>query len=104
MMAIRKRPRITGQPLDRIIPTPRRAPVAASLFISGCSRAPAQDVLGSFFPAWMLCALLGILFAVLLRQALVLVGIHEHVLFPLLTYAACAAIGTMLTWLVWFGH
>jgi len=25
------------------------------LFLIGCSRAPSFDILGSFFPAWLLC-------------------------------------------------
>ena len=82
----------------------RRALVTTPLLISGCSEAPTQNIVGSFFPAWLLCSLLGIILAIVLRQALVLAGIHEYVLFPLAVYAACAAIGTMSTWLVWFGH
>ena len=74
------------------------------LLVSACSAAPSQDILGSFFPSWMLCGVIGILAAVLLRQALVFAGIDQHVVLPLLTYAAVAGAVTMLIWLVWFGH
>ena len=78
--------------------------VAVTLAVSGCSRAPTLDLLGSYFPAWMLCAVAGMLAAVIIRQILVLVGIHEYVLAPLLTYTAFAVSAALLLWLFWFGH
>ena len=74
------------------------------LLVSACSAAPSQDILGSFFPSWMLCGAIGILASMLLRQALVFAGIDQHVFFPLLTYVAVGGAVTMLVWLVWFGH
>ena len=56
--------------------------VAITLAVSGCSHAPTMDLLGSYFPAWMLCAVIGILAAVIIRQILVLAGIHEYVVAP----------------------
>ena len=77
---------------------------AIALPIAGCSRSPTLDLLGSFFPAWMLCAALGILAAVIVRQLLAVSGINEYVVAPLLTYAALAVFATLLAWLLWFGH
>ena len=77
---------------------------AVILALSGCSRAPTLDLLGSYFPAWMLCAVAGILAAVIIRQILVLVGIHEYVIVPVLTYAGFAVSAALLLWLFWFGH
>ena len=34
---------------------------AASLSLAGCARAPAFDVIGSFFPAWLVCLIAAIL-------------------------------------------
>jgi len=65
---------------------------------------PTLDLFGSYFPAWMLCAVVGILTAVIIRQALVVSGIGEYVIAPLLTYAGLAISATLLVWLVWFGH
>ena len=78
--------------------------VAATLTLSGCSHAPTLDLLGSYFPAWMLCAVAGILAAVIIRQILALAGIHEYVLVPLLTYTGYAVSAALLLWLFWFGH
>ena len=78
--------------------------VAVTLAVSGCSHAPTLDLLGSYFPAWMLCAVAGILAAVIIRQFLTLAGIHEFVLVPLLTYTGFAVSVALLLWLFWFGH
>jgi len=73
------------------------------MFISG-PHSPTLDLFGSYFPAWMLCAVVGILTAVIIRQALVVSGIGEYVIAPLLTYVGLAISATLLVWLVWFGH
>ena len=65
---------------------------------------PSLDLLGSYFPAWMLCAAAGIFAAVIVRQVLSIVGIADYVVAPLLTYAALAVSATLLSWLLWFGH
>ena len=82
----------------------RRTVLSLPLWITGCSAAPAQDVLGSFFPAWMLCAAIGILAAVVLRIMLTWVGIAESVPVPPVTYIILATAMTLLVWLLWFGH
>ena len=78
--------------------------LSLTLWITGCSAAPAQDLLGSFFPAWMLCAVIGVLAAVVLRLMLTWVGIAEDVPMPSLTYVVLATALTLLVWLLWFGH
>ncbi|MBV8122366.1 MAG: hypothetical protein JO081_20800, partial [Alphaproteobacteria bacterium] len=61
-------------------------------------------ILGSFFPAWMLCAAGGIVIAVLLRQVLRAAGVNQYLIAPPLTYLSIAVAGTLLVWLLWFGH
>jgi len=78
--------------------------VAIALAVSGCSYSPTLNLLGSYFPAWMLCAVLGIGAAVIIRQILGVTGINDYVVAPLLTYAALAVSATLLAWLFWFGH
>jgi YtcA family len=78
--------------------------VAIALAVSGCNYAPTMDLFGSYFPAWMLCAALGIVTAIIIRQILALMGINDYVVAPLLTYAALAVSATLLAWLLWFGH
>jgi hypothetical protein len=68
--------------------------------LSGCSRAPSVDVLGSFFPAWLLCFTVAIVLTALVQLALV--RLRVKVALPLLTYPSLAALFTFLLWLVFF--
>ena len=78
--------------------------VAIALPVAACSYSPTMDLLGSYFPAWMLCAVIGIVAAVIIRQILAVAGINDYVVAPLLTYTALAVSATLLAWLLWFGH
>jgi hypothetical protein len=78
--------------------------IAIALPVAGCSYAPTMDLFGSYFPAWMLCAVVGIVAAVIIRQILAVAGINDYIVAPLLTYAAFAVSPTLLIWLLWFGH
>ena len=78
--------------------------VAIGLPVAACNYAPTMDLLGSYFPAWMLCAVIGIVAAVIIRQILAVAGINDYVVAPLLTYAALAVSATLIAWLLWFGH
>jgi hypothetical protein len=78
--------------------------VAIALPVAGCSYSPTLNLLGSYFPAWMLCATVGIVAAVIIRQILAVAGINDYVVAPLLTYAGLAVSATLLVWLLWFGH
>ncbi len=78
--------------------------VPALLCPAGCSQSPSQDIMGSFFPAWMLCGVIGIAAAILCRVVLGAVRLHEHVLAPTLAYLAVTTAVTLVSWLTWFGH
>jgi hypothetical protein len=78
--------------------------IAIALPVAACNSAPTMDLFGSFFPAWMLCAAVGIVAAIIIRQILAVAGITDYVVAPLLTYAGLAVSATLLTWLLWFGH
>ena len=78
--------------------------VAVALVTAGCSHAPTMNLFGSYFPAWMLCAAVGIVTTVIIWRILAMAGIHEYVIAPLLTYTGLALSATLLSWLLWFGH
>src|SRR5438105_1444382 len=87
----------------------RRGPLslwraAIALPVAACNYAPTMNLFGSYFPAWMLCAALGIVATVIIRQILAAAGINDYVVAPLLTYAGLAVSATLLAWLLWFGH
>jgi len=70
------------------------------LLASGCSRAPSFDIIGSFFPAWLICLVIGILLAALGRWLLLRQQIA--VVWPILVYPSLAALFTFLFWLMFF--
>jgi YtcA family len=72
--------------------------------LAGCSASPAQDLLGAFFPAWMLCAGVGILSTVLLRQIICMLGIATYLVAAPVTYLSFAISGTLIAWLFWFAR
>lgn len=73
-----------------------------ALLLCGCARAPAFSIMGSYFPAWMLCAIAGIVLAVLLRLVVVRLKLEEYAWPTVLTYPCAAAFFTFLLWLLLF--
>jgi hypothetical protein len=69
--------------------------------LTACNRAPTFDILGSLFPAWLVCLTLGILLAVLARW--ILVRQRVRILWPVLVYPSLAALFTFMSWLLFFG-
>ena len=68
--------------------------------VTGCSRAPTFDIVGSFFPAWLVCLVIGILLTALARWLLLRQQIP--VVWPVLVYPSLAALFTFLFWLTFF--
>jgi hypothetical protein len=70
------------------------------LLLESCSRAPSVDVLGSFFPAWLVCLVPAILLTALARMALL--RLRMNVAFPILVHLSLAALFTFALWLIFF--
>jgi hypothetical protein len=78
----------------------KHALLVAALFGEGCSRAPSFDILGSFFPAWLLCLVFSIPPTFLARWLLLRIGIP--IVFPVLVYPSLTALFTFALWLAFF--
>lgn len=63
---------------------------------------PTLDVLGSYFPAWMVCIVLGIFLTVITRQFLIGLKLNGHLRLPGLVYISMMILWTMAVWLVCF--
>jgi hypothetical protein len=74
--------------------------VATQFFLSGCQIAPSVNILGSYFPAWLLCITSGILVTVALRLLLVRYAIEEEVGPPPVIYPSLAVLVALGLWLV----
>lgn len=72
------------------------------LLLSGCSRAPSFNILGSFFPAWILCGILGIILAALMRLVFARLRIEDEIKPLVVVYPSLAAFFTFVIWLVFF--
>jgi heme/copper-type cytochrome/quinol oxidase subunit 4 len=68
--------------------------------LSSCSRAPSVDVLGSFFPAWLVCFIVAIVLTALAR--LLVMRLRLKVALPMLAYPGLAALFTFVLWLLFF--
>jgi len=77
----------------------RCAAAFAPLLLTGCGRAPAFDILGSFFPAWLVCFAVAILLAILCRAVL---QPRVEIALPVLVYPSLTAIFTFALWLALF--
>src|ERR1700689_4662947 len=86
-----------------------RFPPAAGLWcaapmlglLGGCDGAPSRNILGSYFPSWMVCALVGIALALIARAILAGSGLLKEIPVPLIVLLAIACAGTFALWLIW---
>ncbi len=78
--------------------------VAATLFENDAhAAAPSFEAFGAFFPAWMLCASVGILGAIVARAVLLRSGLSAVLPYQLLVCTAAGLIVALLVWLPVFG-
>lgn len=72
------------------------------MFLTGCRGAPSINVLGSFFPAWMLCIGLGVMAALVARHIFIRLGIEPHLKPRPLIYFSLWMLVAVATWLLFF--
>jgi hypothetical protein len=75
---------------------------AACLLLSGCHHAPSIDVIGSFFPVWMLCIAIAVPLTFVARIALVRFHLEDEVGPLALFYPCLVILLTSLLWLIFF--
>jgi hypothetical protein len=72
----------------------------AIILSTSCNRAPSFDILGSFFPAWLMCVAVAVLLTVpahwLLKRARVVLAL------PILAYPSLTLLLTFALWLTFF--
>ena len=72
----------------------------AALMLAGCSHAPTYDIMGSLFPAWLICIVSGTVLTVLARWLLLRNGVA--LLYPVLVYSCVAAAFIFAIWLIFY--
>jgi hypothetical protein len=68
--------------------------------LAGCTRAPSVDIVGSFFPAWLLCFTIAVIFTFVV--SLLLSRFRLSVAYPVVFYTSMAALVTFALWLGFF--
>ena len=63
---------------------------------------PQINVIGSFFPSWMLCAAIGIVVAVMARWLFLRIGLDPYIGPRALVYASLAILVTLVLWVTLF--
>jgi hypothetical protein len=77
-------------------------PLMALIFLSGCRGAPSINLVGSFFPAWMLCVALGVAGVLVARRVFVRTGIEPHLGALPVVYFCLWVLLTLCSWLFFF--
>jgi len=75
---------------------------AALIFLSGCKAPPSINLVGSFFPAWMLCVAIGLIGVLILRRVFVRTQIEAHLGTLPLVYLSLWVLLTLGSWLLFF--
>jgi len=80
-----------------ILPT-----LLAATGFAGCRRAPTFNILGSFFPSWLICLVAGIILAVIANRIFARFALEKEILWPVLVYPCLALLLACLLWLIFF--
>jgi hypothetical protein len=70
--------------------------------LSGCRRSPTFNILGSFFPSWLVCLFAGILFSVVANRVFARFALDKEILLPVVVYPCLALLFACLFWLAVF--
>jgi heme/copper-type cytochrome/quinol oxidase subunit 2 len=75
---------------------------AVCLFCAGCAQSPSMDVMGSFFPAWMICLTIAVILTFVVRYLLVRYRLESEVGPLALFYPSVVLLFSALLWLILF--
>jgi len=77
-----------------------------SIVLSGCADrgAPSFALAGAYFPAWMICALFGIIATIGARLGFVISGLATVLPYQLFVCTSIGVCVALLAWLLWFGQ
>ena len=73
------------------------------LLIESGGGAPSFSLFGAFFPAWLLCAVFGLVSCFVLRGVLITIRLDEAVPLKFVVYLAVAVASALGSWLTLFG-
>jgi hypothetical protein len=77
----------------------------AALFaieLAGCRRSPTFNILGSFFPAWLICLFVGIILSAVSYRIFVRLSLDKEIFWPVVVYPCIALFSACALWLIFF--
>ena len=74
-----------------------------ALFTTGCALSPSVNILGSFFPAWLISIVTGLVLSLIVWRVLIATGVAPYLTPAGLVYPCLAALLIFASWLVLFG-
>ena len=80
-------------------------PLPFGLIFTGCSaggHSPTIDILGSYFPAWIICIVLGLALTLITRQILIGLKLNTRLHPAPLVYISMLIFYTLILWLMFF--
>jgi YtcA family len=72
------------------------------IFLMGCSRNPNLEIVGSYFPGWMLALALGVVLTLTTNSLLRRQGMDRTIGHPAIIYPGMVVLFTCLLWLCFF--
>jgi len=76
---------------------------SSSLFtLCGCGRAPSFSILGSYFPAWLLCLVAGIILTAAVYWLLDRMQLAKEIIWTIVVYPCLVAFFAFILWLIFF--
>ncbi len=70
--------------------------------IAGCRRAPTFNILGSFFPSWLICIFAGIILSVIANRIFTRFALDKEILWPIVVYPCLVLLFAVTLWLIFF--
>ena len=70
--------------------------------LAGCRLSPTFNILGSFFPSWLICLLTGIIVAAIANRLFARFALDKEILWPVVVYPCIALLFACTIWLIFF--
>lgn len=83
-------------------PLSRLTQFSALSALAGCRRSPTFSIVGSFFPAWLVCMFAGIILAAIVNRIFVRFHLDREISWGIVVYPCIALFFACALWLVFF--
>lgn len=81
----------------------KKITILLCLSVGGCNTSPTQELFGSFFPSWLVCAFAGTSMAALTRIIFSTLDFDDAIPVPMLSWLAFGTAVTLALWIIWIG-